>query len=287
VRHVRHIAHVLRLRLFVLGIVLGTFTTLPELAVGIQAIPQGIVSVSAGNLLGGIMVIFGLVLGLSLILHRKIETDGKLSTLIPPVLFILLPLALASDGALQTIDGVIILCATVVLFIHLYYQDHHTLDTAIAFIHRGAVHASLLWIAGSIALILLASHFIVQLTLNILSAFEISEFVLGMLVFSIGTNLPEFTITFMSWWRKVPDLSISHLVSSAFMNVTALGMLALFAGSVSITAGIGFGILALSLTLILFLFLTFYRSGYALSRLEGVLLVTVYCVFVAGTLVVG
>ena len=285
VRHVRHIAHTLKLRLFVIGIILGVFTTMPDFAVGLSAIPQGIVSVSAGNLLGGIIVIFGLVLGVSLILHRSILTDGGWRALVPSVAFILSPLVLALDGSIDLYDGLIILAMTGALFLYLYKTEQRTLPADPKRSENGSMPISVLWVLGSLGGILLASHIIVETSVRVLDHFGVSQFILGALVFSIGTNLPEFTIAITSWWRKVPDLSVSHLVSSGLMNVTALGILAILAGSISVTTGYGYLILVASMVITLLLFMLFYRTGYVLSRVEGLYLVGVYCFFVVGTLI--
>jgi cation:H+ antiporter len=284
VRHVRHVAHTLKLRLFVIGIILGAFTTMPDFAVGLNAIPQGIVSLSAGNLLGGIMVIFGLVLGISIILHRSILTDGGWRTLVPTVTFILSPLVLAVDGVIDMYDGVILLILTGILIYYFHRTERRMLPADAKHQHQGSVPVSVLWVLGSIGGILLASYIIVDTSVRVLEHLGVSQFILGALVFSIGTNLPEFTIAITSWWRKVPDLSISHLVSSALMNVTALGILAIIAGSITVTAGYGYLVLSTSMVIVLLLFMLFYRTGYALSRAEGLYLVGVYCFFVVGIL---
>ncbi len=284
VRHVRHIAHALKLRLFVIGIILGVFTTMPDFAVGLNAIPQGIVSVSGGNLLGGIIVIFGLVLGISLILHRSILTDGAWKALIPSIAFILSPLILAADGSISMYDGMLILALTGGLIYYLHRTDRRVLAPDPQRSESGSLPISVLWVMGSLAGILLASNIIVDTSVRVLENFGVSQFILGALIFSIGTNLPEFTIAITSWWRKVPDLSVSHLVSSGLMNVTALGILAILAGSITLTTGYGYMILAASMTITLLMFMLFYRTGYVLSRVEGLYLVGVYCFFVVGTL---
>src|SRR3989339_1678129 len=94
VRNIKYIASVLKIRLFAFGLLLGLITTLPELSVGINATIDKAASLSVGNLMGGIIVIFGLVLGASLLLNRQIDTNEKLKILIPEVAIIFLPILL-------------------------------------------------------------------------------------------------------------------------------------------------------------------------------------------------
>src|SRR3989344_1246010 len=73
---VRGLAQKLHINLFLAGLMLGIFTSLPEITIGINALLAGIPALSFGNLIGGTLVLFGPILGLSLILNRRVATDG-------------------------------------------------------------------------------------------------------------------------------------------------------------------------------------------------------------------
>jgi len=91
VKNIKYLGAVLKIRLFVFGILLGLITSLPELSLGINATIDNATTLAVGNLLGGIIVMLGLILGASLLLNRKIVTDGRLASLIPTVLVIFSP----------------------------------------------------------------------------------------------------------------------------------------------------------------------------------------------------
>ena len=107
VKNIKYIGATLKIRLFAFGILLGLATTLPELSLGINSTINQAASLSVGNILGGIIVILGLVLGASLLLNRKITTDGRWATLIPTVLFIFSPVLFGIDGQYGLTDGII------------------------------------------------------------------------------------------------------------------------------------------------------------------------------------
>ena len=111
VANIKMIASHYHLSIFLLGIILGFFTTTPELILGLTAVHRGVASLSLGNLLGGIIVLFGLILGLAIIVHRTIKTDGQSSTIAPSILILLLPLMLGLKGSLNHWDGLIIIIA--------------------------------------------------------------------------------------------------------------------------------------------------------------------------------
>ena len=63
VLNVRRLGEALGVKIFAFGIVLGFLTSFPEIAVGVNSLLLDIRSLSLGNLFGGILVTFGLILG--------------------------------------------------------------------------------------------------------------------------------------------------------------------------------------------------------------------------------
>lgn len=280
VTHIRSVALALRMKLFTLGILLGIVTTLPEFSVGINATLEKAATLSVGNIMGGIVVVFGLILGTSLMLNRSIETDHNLKSLLPSSLIILSPFIFGIDGKFGTFDGVMMILLYLGLIFYLYRLNRSPLDGGIAMVDKGKAGKSLLIALGCLILVILTSHWIIELTMLLLEKVEISKLLIGILLFSIGTNLPEITITFTSWRRKASDLSLSHLVSSAFTNILVLGILAVL-HPIVFTIGPVYYALAFFISLIIILFIIFAHSDKRLSRLEGAVLLFVYVLFVA------
>ncbi|MFA5020539.1 MAG: hypothetical protein WC517_00525 [Patescibacteria group bacterium] len=283
VKNIKHIASVFKIRLIFFGILLGLITTLPELAVGINAAISGAPALSVGNLLSGVIVIFGLVLGVSLFLNRQISTDSKWSVLIPEAAVILSPILLGLDGKYGLLDGLIMIGAYLGLVFYLY-QSHLVAGSA----HlekadkKGLARAIFVSVAG-IIFILLASHWIISITLDLLSYVAVSRLAIGSLVFAIGTNLPEITIALTSWRKKASELSLSHLVSSAFTNILVLGIVAVI-NPIFFGFDLPFGLLAAFLGLIVVLFLIFHQSDGKMDRREGLVLLSVYALFLIANL---
>lgn len=278
VRNIKYLATVLKMRLFAFGILLGIITSLPELSVGINTTVSGVASLSVGNLLGGIIVILGLVLGCSLLLNRKIATDGNLKLLIPQIVVIFLALLLGLDGKYGQIDGLIMVAMYFGLIFYLYRANHSFSSESLALIEKNKIVKTVFFSFIGIVAILLLSNLIVKITLNLLQDWQISKLVLGLLVFSIGTNLPEISIAITSWRKKSSELSLSHLLSSAFTNTLVLGILAVIR-PISIVIGPAYYILFIFLTVILILFLFFYYSGKKMDRIEGAILLACYLLF--------
>ena len=285
VRNIKHIAVVLKIRLFAFGILLGLITTLPELAVGINATLEGSASLSVGNLLGGIIVLFGLVLGCSLILNRKIVTDSNLKTLIPQVVIMFFLILLGLDGRYGLLDGLFLMALYFGLVYYLYRANHSFSGGGVAVVQKDKMIRAIALTVVGIIFILLLSHWIVGAAADLLEHWNISKLVMGILIFSLGTNLPEISIAITSWRKKTSELSLSHILSSAFTNVLAVGMLAAIQ-PMSFVVGPAYYVLAVFLSVLLILFIFFYHSGRKMDRREGVALLTCYMLFLAANFLV-
>lgn len=279
VKNIKYIGAVFKIRLFVFGIILGLVTTLPELSLGINATIDNVAVLSVGNLLGGIIVMIGLILGVGLIFNNNTPTDGRLSFIIPVALVILLPIALGFDGTYTFFDGFLMITSYIILILYLYRLNHlrHHAHIEIENVDK-LTRAIFLAVLGVIG-ILISSHWIVDVTLDLLNYIEVSQLVIGLVVFSIGTNLPEIGIAISSLRKKTSELSLSHLISSAFTNVLVLGVLVVFR-PIIFNVDINFWITAVFIFIILILFGVFYYSGNNMSRREGIILFAIYVLFI-------
>ena len=101
---------------------------------------------------------------------------------------------------------------------------------------------------------------------------------MGLTVVAIGTSLPELITSVVAARKGHADLSVGNIVGSNIFNIMAiLGISSLISGiTVSEQVLIDVGImLAFSLALI-----PIMRSGFVISRKEGILLITGYVGYV-------
>jgi len=279
VKKIKYLGAVLKIRLFAFGILLGFITSLPELSLGINATIDGVTALSVGNLLGGMIVMLGLILGVSLIFNKKVATDGRLTTLIPTITVIFSPILLGLDGEYDLLDGLIMIGLYMGLIFFLYRLNHFKNHTSIEITDRDKVGKSIILAIIGIIGVIIPSHFILETTLNLLNYFQVSQLVIGLIIFSIGTNLPEISIAITSWRKKSSELSLSHLLSSSFSNVLILGVLA-FMRPIVFDTNSAFWIVTIFLGVILMLFAYFYCSGKKMDRREGIILFIVYVLFI-------
>lgn len=279
---IKEIAEKFNISILSLGMVLGILTTIPEFFIGINAIASNLPEIYFGNLMGGVIVIFCLVLGFSIILNRKIITDGKYSSIIPVSIYLFLPILLGLKGYLDEKDGIFL------VLIYLYFLYKNRGDKKIINKEENRSIAKLggnfSWIIGGTAIIILTSDGIIRLSSTILSEYNISPFITGLLLFSIGTNLPEIVVTFKSWAKNASEVSLSHLTGSALANIFILGVFNTIK-PINITVDQSYKFFLISLLVILFFIIKYYKSGKAFTKNEGINLLLLYLLFVIGQII--
>jgi len=277
--NLRIIAEKLGIGVFFLGLVMGFFTSFPEMAIGINAIIDDVQNISLGNLFGGIVVLFGLILGINIYLQRKIKSEQNMWQFGAILLFLFTPILLGINGSLGVIEGLIIIAAYFVLLFVIYYRQRHRIDIPRMSNRKNLAKHVFLFLFG-LVLVLLIANFTVHLTAELLSKLQMSQFVIGIVIFGIGTNFPEIIIAVRAWRNHINELSLSNLLGSGMANMLLVGVFSVMR-PFHVAIDNSYYILVAGMALLLALVFIFYRSEKALKRNEGLVLIFVYFLFVA------
>ncbi len=263
-----------------LGFILGVFTTLPEVAIAVNAVVLGVPAVSFGNLIGGIPVILGLVLGINLVLNRKVEIDRRdAATLSFIAAYLLLPLLLGRDGRLDAFDGAGLIAGYALLIVGFFWRDSRMPAITVDISTSGERRRDVLTVALGAIAVVVSSDLIVRLTEYLLGIYPIvPAFLVGLLLFAVGTNLPEISVAISSWRRGAGDLSVHHLFGSAMANILLIGFLA-FLKPLAIATGAGYLGLIAAYVILLGALAVFSWTGRQLTRAEGAVLLALYGAF--------
>jgi len=283
-----------------LGIMLGFLTTIPEFMVGINAARQGVLGISLGNIWGGNIVILALILGLSIVLQRQIKTDGRLFVVLPSFIFIIFSLFLGLKGVLHYYDGLLLLVFyLIIVYLDFLAGGHYQSDnlTKEAVLESEGIILSkpwfgkrlynwhqtfkreIFWAFIGLLLVFISSYVIMEIADIFLEIFTLPPFLVGLLIFSIGTNLPEITVMIRSLKAKSGDISFGHLVGSSVSNILVLGLLT-FITTIDISVSSRYYILMIFMTLILSAIALFYVTKRRFDRWEGLVLLSLYVCFV-------
>ena len=272
-------------------LLVGLATSLPELSVAVFAVSNPAnVGVSLGNVLGSNIVNIALILGvciLIIVLKRPRYPSFLLSIAKEEMgslhfgLFIasIIPLALLYIGYASRYIGVVLvgifIYYTILLTRSKRTKPERSTEGQIS--ERSKIHRyTLLALAGAVVVIATA-FFIVDSSSFIAESVGIPRVVIGATIVAFGTSIPEFATGVSSARRGHFDLALGNIVGSGFVNITLILGVALIASplTVNITA---FSNLAV-FSLIINLFLWYFLGSERISWREGVLLLSLYVVF--------
>lgn len=282
VSSVDRISHKLNLSAFAVSFfLLGILTSVPEISVGINSVIQNDPNIFIGNLIGGVVVIFLLIIPILAICGKGIRLVHQMEykNLIFTLLVIAAPTIFVLGGRVGFTEGLflIILYAVLVYVVEkkkgLFEQVKDTIMDG-----RNHILEDLIKILGGVVTIFLASKFVVNGTIYFSQFFHISEFLLGLVVVSIGTNLPELSLAVRSLAMKKKEVAFGDYLGSAAANTLIFGVLILFSGGNVVT---GNHFLQTFIIVIggLWMFFLFARSKNDISRKEGLILLGLYIFF--------
>ncbi|MEZ4657462.1 MAG: calcium/sodium antiporter [Caldilineaceae bacterium] len=244
-------------------------TSLPELAVSVDAAFEGAPDIAFGNVIGSNIFNIGIILG-AVALMQSIAVSPKLvrrdgAMLVGAALlltFFLRDLHLArwEGGAMLVIFGVYL--ALLFLAREGADEDMPTGEFVWTDIPR---------LAAGLAIVLVGAHFLVESASALARAAGVSEWIIGVTIVAVGTSTPEMVTSLVALLRRFHGISAGNLIGSDLFNLFgALGLAAIVhpfaisqAAQQSLPLMVGMGVVLL----------IFMRSGWRLTRWEGALLI--------------
>ncbi len=272
----------------VIGLTVVAFgTSSPELAVSLKAAYAGQGDVAVGNVVGSNILNIAVILGLSAVIYpisvhlQLIKVDVPIMILVS----VLLPVLL-SDGRLGRVEGGLLFAGIIVytIFNVMMARKGAAAEVESEFaesVPKSTKHWSfdLVLIGGGLATLVVGSRLLVDNSIEVARAFQISEAVIGLTVVALGTSMPELATSIIAAVRRQPDIALGNVIGSNIFNILAtLGLSSLM---VPMTAG---GITLVDYAVMVgtaVLLLPFLMTGSRLGRLEGLVFLGGYCGYLA------
>jgi len=266
-------------------------TSVPELAVGIDAAVSGSPGLAVGNIVGTNLVNILLILGLSAVLVPVALDRATLRFDLPAMTAAALLLYLLSlDGALTRPDGVVLLLGGVAYtagLVRVSRRDTADAAEGPAAIVAGAAdrqrplrHVLLLLVA--LAVVVIGAELLVEGAVSSARTLGVSDAIIGLTIVAVGTSAPELVTTVVSTLRGERDLAIGNLVGSSIYNIGAvLGLTVVVAPhgvpvpDEVLAADLGLLVVVTAAAVPVFV------SGARISRIEGGLFVASYIAYLA------
>lgn len=209
---------------FVIGATLVAFgTSLPEMAASVMASSQGKSDMAVANVVGSVIFNITLVLGITFLISKTMHPKRNLFALdsawvvVPLVLFFVM----IQDGEIGRVDGVLYLLLMASYLIFLFTSAKEDLADEL---DEDLANEKFNWIktipylAIGFALTIGGAHYVVESGTSIARAFDVSEWIIGIFLISLGTSLPELVVSLVAVKKGNAEMSIGNIIGSNVAN---------------------------------------------------------------------
>lgn len=277
------------------AILLALGTSLPEMFVAITSALEGVSNLSFGNVLGANIANISLIAGLAGLVVGRVQVHGGYLKRDVGIALVagVIPLVLTFDGLLSRIDGLILITIYGSYATNLFNERY--LEIAEQQKKEGLINRFFRKLTDKIeignkkvygklmlgiTMLLVSADIIVKIAQYLATEANLPVFLIGLIVLSVGTTLPEIAFSFRSLEDHEPMMFFGNILGSVIANSTIVLGIAAVITPIRIVAFDGFFKAAIFFLLIFLLFWFFIRSKHRLDRWETGLLLVMYLSFV-------
>ena len=272
---------------FIIGatlIALGT--SLPEMAASIAASMGGKPDIAVANVIGSNILNITLVLATVFLIAKKINPNrdffAKDSTwaLVPVLVFILMII----DGVISRFDAMLLLLlmGAYLLFLlqdakNIPEEDLNELD-----------ESTFSWVKtipillGAFILVIIGAHFTIESASEIAKSFGISEWIIGIVMVSLGTSLPELVVSISAATKGKVDMAIGNIIGSNMANTTVVLGAAALTNPMTVDASAY--IFDIATMIVATLLLVFITANKLYNKSAGISLIIILGLFLNNTI---
>ena len=287
VRGASSLALRIRISTLVVGLTVVAFgTSAPELFVSIRAALEGNPDISMGNVVGSNICNLALVLGVTALINPILVHNDSLKIDWPVTMGAsLLLYGLMQGGIISWIEGVlfIVLLVMYITFLirksrkeNISQQDlENELDVTLP---SQAVWKDVVYLIGGIIGLYFGSEWFVGSARTLAVYLGVTERVISITVVAVGTSLPELVTSAVAAFKKESDLAIGNLLGSNIFNILSILGITSLIKEVYVNDTI-ISVDMLWMLAITFVVLPMMFTQRTVSRIEGGVLLSIYCVY--------
>jgi cation:H+ antiporter len=205
----------------VIGIVIiGYGTSTPELFVTAQAVLGHHVELAIGNIIGSNLFNLGVILSLVLLV-KQIPIQASLRQLeIPTIIFstILFWTFLTINVKPVWIGIIFLLLLTAYTLVLFPFAKRECQELFEAKVSKNWI-LPLLIAMGSLVVLNRGSNFLIQGSLLLAQAWDLSESFVGQTVVAVGTSMPELCVTIIALSKNHGELALGNIIGSNIFNI--------------------------------------------------------------------
>ncbi len=218
--------------------VVAVGTSLPELAVAIEAIGNDAPDIAIGGILGSNVANVMLVLGTAAVLGAKSESGEDVKRDAVAVIVATIFMAIfVFRGEVPLFGGVVMLSCLLAYYYYTYTRaisgdDEYEFEDS--WLPRNMSVAIPACIIGG-ATIWLGAKLLVDGSTSIAETFGVSEAVIGLTIVALGTSLPELAVTVVAGLRGQGGVAVGNVLGSNVMNIMGIvGIASIFGGGIAV-----------------------------------------------------
>jgi len=269
---------------FVIGATLVAFgTSLPEMAASMMASYHGKSDMAVANVVGSVIFNITLVLGIVFMIAKSMKPDRDLFSkdsawvIIPLVIFYIM----IQDGSISRFDGILFSLLMVSYITFLFSSSKKDLEGEI---DEDLQKEKFNW-GKSILLLFIGfvftiggANFVVESGTSIARSLDVSEWLIGLFLISLGTSLPELVVSLVAIKKGNAEMSIGNIIGSNVANFSmVLGGSALINPLNIDLNAVSYDILILAAASIALLFIL---ANKIYNKAGGIFLLTILALFI-------
>ena len=271
----------------IIGMTVVSFaTSAPELIVSLNATLNGFSNFAIGNVIGSNIANIGLVLGIITIIY-PINLQQRFYTSDFPILMLstfLFYLLLITGNKISRGEGIILLVLISIILIYLFLYQKKSISefSDLGDTSKISIPKSIFYVLFSGLLLWLGSETLIKSAISVANKYEISERVISVTMVAIGTSIPELAASVVASIKKQNDLSIGNLIGSNIFNLlVVIGITSTVLPIEQIEPKIIFNdMLWVILFSAIILPLAYLKRRNILTRKKGIILLTLYLIFI-------
>ena len=271
----------------IIGMTVVSFaTSAPELIVSLNATLNGFSNFAVGNVIGSNIANIGLVLGIITIIYpitlqqRFYSSDFPILMLSTFLFYILLITA----NKISRAEGIILIVSISLILIYLFLYQKKSISefSDVGDTSKISIPKSIFYVLFSGLLLWLGSETLIKSAISVANKYEISERVISVTMVAIGTSIPELAASVVASIKKQNDLSIGNLIGSNIFNLlVVIGITSTVLPIEQIEPKIIFNdMLWVILFSAIILPLAYLKRKNVLTRKKGIILLTLYLIFI-------
>ncbi|MDQ7032324.1 MAG: calcium/sodium antiporter [Desulfonauticus sp.] len=248
-------------------------TSLPEFMVTFLSALKSLPNISLSNVVGSNIFNLGIILGSMAVISpisiekKMVYRDGFfLLGIILTVMFFL------QDLTMGRVAGAVLISSFITYLIWIAAKTPR-LPVEIDIVYRKSKWWDYPKLIGGIIFLALGANLLVDHASSLARHFGLSEWFIGVTIVAAGTSLPELATSLAAALRGKNEMLVGNLLGSDIFNFAGvLGITSLIHPLTVSPIGL-FNVKISALSLILLL--VFMRTGWQLSRVEGLILITI------------